>query len=58
LWTLASKLFGDLKQILPDRGVLAYKSQGLALVDKAGDYWDFIKVGAGEIPLHDRKLSI
>lgn len=56
-WTLACRLFGDLKEILPERGILAHKSVGLAIVDKAGDYWDVVS-GRGArdaLPLHDRK---
>jgi len=58
LWVLACRLFGDLKNILPERGLLAHKSVGLALVDKAGDYWDFISGDTKALPLHQRKLSI
>ena len=56
-WTLACRLFGDLKELLPPEGVLVDKSVGLAMVDKAGDYWDVIS-GRGNrdaLPLHDRK---
>lgn len=58
-WTLASKYFGDLKEFLPPRGVLAHKSVGLAIVDQAGDYWDIIS-GRGNrdaLPLHKRKMA-
>jgi len=41
-WMLSCKLFGDLKELLPERGVLAHKSVGLMVVDKAGDYWDYV----------------
>lgn len=57
-WTFACSLFGDLKEILPERGVLAHKSVGLAIVDKAGDYWDVVS-GRGNrdsLPLHKRKM--
>lgn len=57
-WTVACRLFGDLKEILPERGDLAHKSVGLAIVDKAGDYWDVVS-GRGKrdaLPLHDRKM--
>lgn len=56
-WQVACKLFGDLKEILPERGVLAHKSLGLKIVDTAGDYWDFIS-GRGKrdaLSLHERK---
>jgi hypothetical protein len=56
-WMLACKLFGDLKEFLPDRGALHKKSVGLAIIDKVGDYWDFVngKVGRDDLPLHQRK---
>jgi len=56
-WSVACKLFGDLKELLPERGVLAHKSVGLAIVDKAGDYWGIIKgdVSRDDLPLHERK---
>jgi len=57
-WAVACRLFGDLKEILPERGVLAHKSRGLEIVDKAGGYWDVIS-GRGSrdaLPLHERKM--
>ena len=56
-WVLACKLFGDLKELLPERGYLAHQSVGLAIVDKAGDYWGIIKGEASRdiLPLHERK---
>jgi len=56
-WSVACKLFGDLKELLPERGVLAHKSVGLAIVDKAGDYWGIIKgdVSRDDLPLYERK---
>ena len=58
LWSFACKLFGDLKELLPERGVLAHKSLGLAIVDKSGDYWDVVS-GRGNrdgLPLQERKM--
>lgn len=59
-WAVACKLFGDLKELLPERGVLAHKSVGLAIVDKAGDYWGIIKgdVSRDALPLHERKKVV
>jgi hypothetical protein len=56
-WTVACKLFGDLKELLPDRGLLVHKSVGLELVDKAGDYWGIIKgeVSREALPAHERR---
>ena len=58
-WSVACKLFGDLKELLPERGVLAHKSVGLAIVDKVGDYWGIIKgeVSRDDLPLHERKKA-
>lgn len=57
-WSVACKLFGDLKELLPERGVLAHKSVGLAIVDKAGGYWDVVSGAASRegLPLHERKM--
>jgi len=57
-WAVACKLFGDLKELLPERGVLAHKSVGLAIVDKAGGYWEVIggAVSREDLPLHQRKM--
>jgi hypothetical protein len=60
LWMLGCKLFGDLKSpdIMPERGVYARKSVGLAIVDKIGGYWDFVRgsINRDELPIHERKL--
>lgn len=58
-WNFACKLFGDLKEILPERGILANKSVGLALIDKTSDYWDVIRgdVSRDFLPLHRRKMA-
>lgn len=42
-WNLANKIFGDIKNITPDRGEHARKSVGLAIADKIGDYWAFMR---------------
>jgi len=47
IWIVTSKLFGDPKLLMRPRGVLAYKSLGLKIVDKVGDYWEVMK---GNIP--------
>lgn len=54
-WTLATKLFGDPKLLMPERGTLAYKSFGLKFCDKAGEYWEVIK-GHTDIPMIDRRM--
>ncbi len=60
IWTMMTKAFGDPKQLMPDRGPLAYKSVGLKLVDQWGDYWDFVRGSAPREGLspQDRKAII
>jgi hypothetical protein len=45
-WTLSTKLFGDPKLIMPERGKYYYKSLGMKIIDstiqKSGEYWDYI----------------
>jgi len=57
-WSVACKLFGDLKELLPPEGVLAHKSVGLEIVDKAQNYWDIVagNVSRDALPLHKRKM--
>lgn len=56
-WVLACKLIGDLKVLLPERTDLSDHSVGLAIIDKAGNYWDVIsgKGNRDALPLHERK---
>jgi len=46
VWTLATRWFGDPKVYMPERGRLSYKSVGLNIVDKLGDYWEFVNGSA------------
>lgn len=57
-WTLAFKLFGDPKLLMPERGSLTRKSIGLDIVDGIGRYWDVIsgKSNRDDLPLHERKF--
>lgn len=57
-WTLATKLFGDPKLLMPPEGELSHKSIGLILAKKVGYYWDVIsgKASRDDLPLHERKL--
>jgi hypothetical protein len=57
LWTLACAIFGDLKELLPERGVLAYKSVGLVILDRAGRYWELIR-GQDKMDGDQRKMLI
>jgi len=53
-WTLAGRLFGDPKLLMRERDVLTFKSVGLSIADKAGEYWEFVKRHKS-IPIHERK---
>jgi hypothetical protein len=53
-WRIATELFGDLKQLMPERGDLAHRSIGLQMADKLDDYWKVIQ-GVAKIPQHERK---
>lgn len=54
-WKMATELFGDPKELLPERGRYAYKSLGLAILDKVGGYWDIIRGSRASLPNHERK---
>lgn len=60
VWMLATKWFGDPKDFMPERGRLAHKSLGLALVDKLGNYWDFINgvTPRDDFSLRTRKMLV
>lgn len=53
-WTRATRLFGDLKELMPERGKYAHKSMGLSIADKLGSYWDVVK-GIVSVPMVERK---
>lgn len=53
-WARATKLFGDLKELMPERGAYAHKSMGLAIADKLDSYWDVVK-GIVSVPMSERK---
>lgn len=57
-WRLATKLFGDPKLLMPERGRLAHKSVGLKLADRIGDYWGIIRGSRSrdEIPVEQRRM--
>ena len=54
-WETATRLFGDLKEFLPERGRYAYKSLGLKIIDQIGGYWDFIRGSRDAMPLEKRR---
>jgi hypothetical protein len=58
-WSVTTRIFGDPKQLLPERGILAHKSQGLKIVDQAGIYWEFIKghVSRDDLPVTIRRSA-
>lgn len=56
-WTLAGKLFGDPKLLMPERGRYYDKSVGMKIIDTTGEYWSYIQ-GHKPISLQDRKMII
>ena len=42
VWSMTIKAFGDPKKLMPERGLLAYKSVGLKITDELGEYWSLI----------------
>lgn len=58
-WRLASKLFGDPKLIMPERGKHYNKSVGCKIIDttieKSGEYWGYIN-RSKTMPISERKL--
>jgi hypothetical protein len=54
-WTFTCKLFGDLKELLPERGRYAHKSVGLRISDELGEYWEIIKRHK-TMPIEQRKM--
>jgi len=57
-WTMAIKLFGDPKELMREEEKYAYKSVGLKIVKKIGDYWGIIRGNKdrNELPLKERKM--
>ncbi len=47
--------FGDIRELMPERGFYAHRSKGLALVDTLGRYWDIVKGRLNAIPLDERR---
>lgn len=56
-WMVATRLFGDPKQLMKERGRCYEKSLGCQLIDKAGGYWDYIKGNKPQLPLDVRKAA-
>ncbi|MDD5754312.1 MAG: hypothetical protein PHN45_06135 [Methylococcales bacterium] len=60
-WKMANDNFGDIKKLTPPRGEYARKSLGLAISDKIGSYWKYVRglrVGTPEEMAVDRKIII
>lgn len=55
-WKLACKHFGDLKEILPERGDLSRKSIGLSIADTFNEYWEVIR-GHRKMDIKKRKYA-
>lgn len=43
VWSDATKLFGDPKELMEEKGRYYEKSVGAAIVDKMGNYWEVVK---------------
>jgi hypothetical protein len=56
-WSLATKLFGDPKLLMPAKGKYYDKSVGMKIVDTTGEYWDYIK-RVKPLPLDQRKNGV
>lgn len=56
LWSIACEQFGDLKELLPEEGRLAYKSVGFTIITRVGQFWDVIR-GESNID-HDKRRKI
>lgn len=56
-WMFANELFGDVKKILPERGIYAHRSVGLKIADKVGGYWEMIAGAKPAIPMEQRKIA-
>lgn len=54
LWAQANKYFGDVREMMPERGKYAHKSVGLKIVDDLDEYWNVVK-GVVSVPAQDKK---
>jgi hypothetical protein len=57
-WLVASKLFGDLNELMPIKGKHYDRSVVMVFIDKMGGYWDYIKGRKVDLALSDRKMII
>ena len=53
-WMVAKTLFGDPKQLMREKEYCYHKSFGCQLIDKAGEYWEYVK-GHRFLPLDERR---
>ena len=60
IWTLAIKLIGDPKEILPEYGVYSDKSLALQIVKNTGKYWEIVMgaVRSADISSQQRKAIL
>jgi hypothetical protein len=54
-WKHAGEIFGDPKNLMPERGKYAYKSVGLRIADRLGQYWDIVR-GYVKVSKDERRL--
>ena len=60
VWRFLTLAFGDPKEWMPEYGRLSRKSVGLKIVEKLGDFWDFINgvTPRDDLSVHDRKAVV
>lgn len=56
-WRVATQLFGDLKELMPERGVYYRRSVGLSIADNLDEYWNIVK-GLVKLPKEERKALV
>ncbi len=54
LWSKANRYFGDVKELMPERGKYAHKSVGLKIADELGQFRDVV-LGLVSVPAQDKK---
>jgi len=59
-WMMATKLFGDPKKLMLEKGKYYDKSVGMKIIDTTEQYWDIIagNISRDILPLHDRKMLL
>lgn len=53
LWTKANRYFGDIKELMPERGKYAHKSVGLKIADELGEFRNIV-IGVVSVPAQNK----